>query len=577
MLKTSILNYHTSLKNSIKSNWAPVWIFIAVIVPLIAYVLLVFFESDLTKLLMSLFPPSARQGETFYIDFVFLAQAEVLWMGLFLLIVLIFFIYPSRESLDRGMTVRSRTKALYLMMLITATFFLITVWLADVTLEAFPNSSDEYAYIFQAELFSGGKWWTRAHDLPDFFYINNIPQYEGILVSRFPPGWPLILSAAFEIGMAPSLVNPILGLLTLVVFYFFAARYYNSSIAVWSVLILALSGFYIFNSASFFSHVSCALCALLFVFCIHRYREKENFVFGVLAGFFLGFVALIRYYTALLIFIPFLVYLLIEYRWRVVPLFVWMGIGGAPCLAYLCWYNYSITGNAFIPVTMWAYPDERIGFVKGHTVVKGLEHLVRRTLMFIYWTSPGLILMYIIFLWKKIRQPSTRFLHPESYAFLALTIGHFFYYQIGGNQYGPRFMFEALPFLVLFVVGNVFESRAKWAFALLVACSIYPVVKFPFISHRESRIVDQRQDLYDLVADQKISNAVVIVSSPTSSLRPMPPDDLTRNTPGFMDDVIYVVSLPGINQQIMEYYPERAFYKYVRDVDSLRGELVRIR
>lgn len=577
MLKTSILNYQASLKNSIRSSWAPLWILIAVVVPLIAYTFLIIFEQDLAALLMVLFPPSVRQGETFFVDLVFLARAESLWIGFFLLLVLMFFIYPSRETLEKGLSIRSRTKALYFMMLTALAFFLITVRVAGQTLEAFPNSSDEYAYLFQAKMFSDDKLWARAHDLPDFFYINNIPQHEGILVSRFPPGWPLLLSVAFELGMEPWLVNPILGLVALVVFYFFAARYYGSTVAVWSSLILSLSGFYIFNSASYFSHVSCMLCTLLFVFCIHRYRDREHFLFGVLAGFFLGFVVLIRYYTALLVFIPFLIYLITVYRWRIIPLGFWMAIGGVPCLAYLAWYNYSITGNALIPVTVWAYPGEQLGFVKGHTFLKGMEHMLRRTLMFIYWTSPGLILLYLIFLWKKISAKSGRFAHPEDYAFIALTIGYFFYYQIGGNQYGPRFLFEALPFVVLLVVKKAFDQRTKWAFSILVACAIFPVVKLPFVSHREAEIVDQRQDLYDLVADQKISNAVVFISSPTSPLRPMPADDLTRNDPGFMNDVIYVRTLPKINDQIMAYYPERSFYKYVRNVDSVRGELVRIK
>ena len=70
-----------------------------------------------------------------------------------------------------------------------------------------------------------------------------------------------------------------------------------------------------------------------------------------------------------------------------------MGIGSLPCLFYLLWYNYSITGNALLPVTMWAYPAEQLGFVKGHSVFKGLEHLARRALMFIYWTLLVILLL----------------------------------------------------------------------------------------------------------------------------------------------------------------------------------------
>jgi hypothetical protein len=57
----------------------------------------------------------------------------------------------------------------------------------------------------------------------------------------------------------------------------------------------------------------------------------------------------------------------------------------------------------------------------------------------------------------------------------------------------------------------------------------------------------------------------------------MPRGDLTRNDPKFMNDVIYVLELPRINDQIMEYYSDRAVYKYVRDLNEPQGELIKIR
>jgi hypothetical protein len=580
MLKSSILNvlnYRTSLKNSIKSNWISFLIVAVIIIPTTLFLIFSFFEGEIAALIMSLFSPSPRQGIAFYVDLVYLARIEILWWGFFFLLGFVLAVHPSHSTLNRVLDLPIKKKGVYYMMLITSAFFLITILISSKTLEAFPNSSDEYAYLFQAEMFSRGKLWERAHDLPDFFRHNNIPQHDGILVSRFPPGWPLLLSIAYEIGLQPYLINPILGVLSLVLFYFFARRFYGERVAIWGLVALALTGFYIFNSASYFSHVSCLLVTLLFVYNVYLYQEKGKFVYGLLAGFFLGFVVIIRYYTAVLIFLPFLAYLLFQYRLRVIYLFVLMGIGSIPCFAYLLWYNYSITGNALVPVTVWAYPSEQLGFVKGHSFLKGVEHLIRRILMFLYWCSPGLLLLYAVFLWQKIKSPVERLLRPEDYAFLSLTIGYFFYYQIGGNQYGPRFLFEALPFLVVFVVSKVLEKRERWAVALLLASILYAMVKFPFITMRENRIVDERQNLYDLVESQNITNAVVFVSSATSPIRPMPADDLTRNDMRFVNDVIYALELPKINHELMEYYPDRSFYRYVRDVNHPEGELIRVR
>lgn len=574
MFKSSILNYHSYLK---KSSGIVLWFIIFISVPVAAFCLLIILERQIAALLMTLFPPSIRQGFAYYQDIVYVTRTEILWLGFFFLLTLILTVYPSGKTLDNFLNLRTKTKALYYMMLIASAFFFITLWVASGTLERFANSSDEYAYLFQAEMFSRDKLWERAHDLPDFFYHTNIAQHDGILVSRFPPGWPLILSLAFEVGMPPHLINPILGLATLVLFYFFARRYYGELVAVWAVLAVAISGFYIFNSASFFSHVSCLLMTLLFVYNVYLYRDKQRIIFAVLAGFFLGFVVIIRYYTAVLIFLPFFVYLLMHYRMKAVHLFVWMGIGSIPCLAYLFWYNYSITGNALIPVTVWAYQNEQLGFVKGHTFWKGIEHLIRRAMMFVYWCSPGLLILYFVFLWRKIKTPALRFLQPEDYAFTALLIGYFFYYEIGGNQYGPRFLFEAFPFLVLLVVSKVLLWREKWAVALFLASLVYAIVKFPFIAYREKAIVEQRKDLYDLVEENKVRNAIVFVSESTSPIRPMAPPDLTRNDPRFVNNVLYVMDLPRISDQILDYYDDRSAYRYVRDLDHPQGKLVRIR
>lgn len=577
MLKSSILNYHTSIKNSIKSSWATLWIILSIFIPVGLFVMLILFEAQIAGLIRSLYPPSPRQGLAFYRDIVYLVRTEILWFGFFSLLTFSMIVSVSEVSLGKLLHLSLRKKAVFYMMLIASAFFLTTIFISSGILEDFPNSSDEYAYLFQAEMLSRGKLWERAHDLPDFFHNNNIAQFEGILVSRFPPGWPLVLSQAFEIGLDPALVNPVLGLITLVVFYFFAKKYYGETVALWSLVATTLTGYYIFNSASFFSHVSCLLVTLLFVLNVHLYREKNKVMYGILAGFFLGFVILIRYYTAVLIFLPFLIYLVMEYRAKVIRLFFLLGVGSLPCLAYLLWYNYSITGNAFSPVTVWAYPAEQLGFVKGHSFMKGVEHLARWILMFFYWVSPGLFILYLVFLWRKIKAPAERLVRPEDYTFMMLIFGYFFYYQIGGNQYGPRFMFEAFPFLVLFVVSQVLQRREKWTMAVLVASLIFAVVKLPFITYREEQIVDERQDMYDLVAEQKIRNAVIFVASPTSPIRPMPVEDLTRNDARFMGDVIYALEIPRINHQLMEYYDDRSFYRYVRDLDHPEGELIRIR
>ena len=575
MSKISILNLksYRHLKTSLRSYWALGFI----LLPALLFAVLNLFKSQMAGLLMSLFPPSAGEGIVYYTDLMELTAFEILWIGFFFLLAGALIVYPRPSLLDNVFNIGAKKKRGLVLAFILMLFVFVVLVTAQNTLDRFANSSDEYAYLFQADLLSKGRLWEPAHDLPDFFYVNNLVANDGILLSPFPPGWPLFLSAAQGMGIPPVFVNPVLGLLALVVFYFFARFMYDEKVAIWSVFGVAFTGYYVFNSASFFPHIIIFLTTLLFVSCLYLYGKNRSVGSGLLAGLLLGFNAFIGYFDALLIFLTFLFYILCNYRHQSFYLFLLMAIGAMPFIVLILSYNYLITGDAWLSVSTWAYPEKRLGFVKGHTLVKGFGHILRWVLLFFYWCSPGLLILYVVLLFRKVQSRLARFLNPEDYLFLCLMAGYFFYYQVGGNQYGPRFLFAGFPFLVLFVVSKTMAMREKWPMAVLLASLIYPIVKFPFISYRERRVVEQRQDLFDLVQKEKISNAVVFVSSPTSPIRPMPVDDLTRNDSKFENDVLYALELSHISGKLMQYYADRSFYRYVRNPDKGKGQLVKIR
>lgn len=575
MFKSSSLDnryFHLSIKNSVKSKWFA----LLILFPLAAYAAFHMLEAEAVSFVFHLFPSEPYKSTGFYDDLLNLVFSELLWITGFLFLTWIFVVYvPLLKVINQAERYAMTHSGVYVFVVISASFVL-SVFISDRALERFANSSDEYAYLYQAQTMGNGKLWEFAHDLPEFFHFNHIAQKDGISVSRFPPGWPLILSTAYYFGFPANLVNPALGLITLIVFYSFARRFYGQQVALWSLTALALSSFYIFNNASYFSHTSCALFTVGFVYGVYRYLQRPRAVYTLLAGFCLGMVAITRYYTAVIIFLPFFFYLLYHCRWKSVVVFTWMCLGALPCMIFLFWYNNAITGNPLMPVTMWAYADEALGFVRGHTVAKGFEHIVRWSLMFFYWCSPGIFILYLVFLWRKAINPEERFVHPEDYIFVLLMIGYFFYYQIGGNQYGPRFFFEAFPFLIVFVVSKVFQYREKWALAVLALSVVYAPVRLPFIAQREHEVVDERNDLYNTVKESRITNAVVLVSSYTSVMRPMPIGDLTRNDIHYANDVLFAQDLKEEDSLLMDYYPDRAFYKYLREDNEVHGKLVKV-
>ena len=553
------------------------WVLLLFIIPLAVYVVYRLMEHEATAFIIPFFPAEPDKSFGFYQDFLRLCFSELLWITMFFFVAWCFYrdthFIAKITSLEKHLVLKSRV---YVSVLILSCFLLILI-VAAHTLQQFPNSADEYAYIHQAETLSEGKLWQKSHPLTDFFRFNHIAQKDGKMVGRFPPGWPLVLSTAFVLNIPPFLINPVLGLIALVLFYRLCTLIYNKQIAIWSVSSLALTGYFIFNSASFFSHTSCLLFALGFVYCIYRDEKKASIQYRLLAGAFLGMLVISRYFTAVLVFLPFVLYLIHRERLKVIPLFFWIGLGVLPFLAFLLWYNYKITGNAFLPVTVWTNNEEALGFVHGHTFTKGIDHLIRRTFMFLYWSSPALIILYVLFMVQKIFHRQARLTHPEDYIFLLLIIGYFFYHHIGGNQYGPRFLFEAFPFMIAFVVRTIFQLQVRWAYGLFVAGIIYAIVKIPFIMDREHEIIVERMDVYRLAKKNKIENAVVLLSTTTGVKRPMPIRDLTRNGQYFSDDIIYAESIPGKNTELMEFYPDRYFYEYRRMAENAEGRLVKIK
>ena len=572
-LFTPSVSCSDTILTRIKSKRVP-YLFV---IPLCLYLVFRAFETELTNFIIPLFPDEPDKSFGFYRDFLRLCFNEMLWLSLFLLTAWVIIMYvPLRDVMTRIEDHFMARPVVYTAGIAGLSLVAI-VFVALYILDEFPNSADEYVYLYQAEALNHGLLTQSSHPLDDFFRFNHVIQKDGVRTGRFPPGWPLFLAIPFSLGVPPVWLNPVLGIITLLVFYAFVKNYYSQRVAFWSVISFAFTAYFIFHSASYFSHTACLLFTVSFIYSLHVYAEKQSGAYALLAGIFLGLIVITRYYNAVLIFVPVLIWLLYFYRWKAFRPLSLIGVGCLPFFGMLAWYNYQITGDPFLPVTTWADHTETLGFVKGHTPLKGIEHFIRRILLFFYWSSPALLLLYFVFLFQKVRHKAQRYTHPEDYYMLLLFIGYFFYHHLGGNQYGPRFLFEAYPFVIVFVINQAFRQRSKWPFALLAAGMLYAIVKLPYIMEREHRVVRERLDLYARVEEANISNAVILISTHTSVIRPMPVSDLTRNGIDYNGHVIYAHDLGSENAKILEFYPERSFYKYIRDPDKVKGQVVKLR
>jgi hypothetical protein len=542
----------------------------------IAYVIFKLNEPAFIQKLTPFFPSKDENTPGYYSDLVAFLFTEGFWLMVLVIVTVYFSFYGNLEkhiNKIEAILLKNSSVTLYILLMV---FFLITILVATIGLKQFPNSADEFAYLFQAEQLSDGKLWDAVHPKPDFFEFHHLAQKDGKWVSRFPPGWPLVLSVAFIFEIPPFAINALIGVIVLGIFYKLMDRFYGERIAIWSVFILAFSSFFIFNAASYFSHTVSLLEGLLFIYFSHRYLQTKRLWYTLLAGFALGMLVMTRQLTAVVFFVPLCAYLLYQLRIRALPPLFLIGLGALPFVGAFLWYNQKITGDPLMPVTVWTNADEALGFVKGHTPVKGLKFTFKRLMMFLYYTSPALLVLYFLYLFERLKNFKRILSNPGDYLFLLLIIGYFFYYHSGGNQYGPRFYLEGFPFLIGFVVARVLRMNTRWAKVFLFCGLIYSIVKIPLITYREHQVIEERMDVYSLVEEQGINNAVVFISSETGIIRPMPVEDLNRNDRHYENDVIYARDLGAENLTLMKHYSTKDFYIYKRGIDVPSGELIKI-
>jgi hypothetical protein len=450
------------------------------------------------------------------------------------------------------------------------------IGIAQGVLRGFPNSGDEYCYLYQAETFARGRVANTPDPLPAFFDLYHVREVDGRLFSVFPPGWPAVLALALAARVPLWLVNPVLGLLTLGLTGVVGRRLYGRRAAVVAVVGLAASPFFLFNSASYFAHALCAVQVLAFAWFGLRALDGSSARWAMGAGAALGAALVTRNYTAVCCALPFGLALVRRGRpgWRL----LWAAaLAGLPFVAVTIVYNQATMGHPLANATagletydrFW-FPDGWLGRALGITIA----HLGR----FVAWTPPVLLFL-LPTAWRAHRRASG--LRFTDGLFPALVAGYFFYVNRGGNQYGPRFYYEALPFVVLAVTAFLMQElryedktparRFAWyAFAISVLACVPITLVYAGLEHG---VVKERAEPYTLVATQGVDNAVIFLASGSGWVHPMRARDLTRNNPDRSNRVLYVHDAGADNARLMAAYPGRSYFRYRFDPITRRGSL----
>ncbi len=451
---------------------------------------------------------------------------------------------------------------------------LVLLGIGQLVLLDFPNSGDEYVYLYQARTMAAGRLWNATAASPEVFAFNYIVQEPLRTFGSFPMGWPLALAVALTLHVPAWLVNPVLGVVTLALVWVLGARLYHPRVGIIAAALVGLSPFFAFNAASYFSHTFCG-ALLLGAACVAARDDREPFWVPVSVGLLVGWAVLARYFTGVVCAVPIVLWLLRPgvARARTAGLMV---AGGLPWVVGLMAYNAALTGSPWqlttTPITLSRW------FAEGFAL-RGADILATQVLRHLLWTPPALLGAYLVYL-RVAPRDARRGGYDWMLVVMAATL--YFFAERGGNQYGPRFHYEVFPFLVIFVSANVFRDghfaekprRDRTIFALLAASvALMPI---GFVAHAvlEGRVVRERMDPYQMAAALGLRQALVLIDGRVGTARSMAASDLTRNGLDQLGSVLYGLDrgpeahcAPGVR------LPERTTYLYAWNRAGAYGTL----
>jgi hypothetical protein len=485
------------------------------------------------------------------------------------------------DAISARPTEKTWRAAAALLVLVGGVGALLAVWI----LRGFANSGDEYGYLFEAQTFLAGRLWLPLQPGQEFFSFFHIIEGDGKLVSQYPPGWPAILAAFRVIGLPFWFVNPLLGALLLFGLAKFCDREHGRVAGIAALAMAAITPFFLFNAGSYFSQISGALCGLSFCYFGRSFLDRPSWRPAAIAGAALGILGTIRPYDVLFFAAPFAGELLLTGGRRHYFHLLVVGLGGLPFLAALLYVNQAVTGNPLLLVESWGNPLLQLGLYpvdedgQHYTPLNSALIAAHEIGELAKWTSPIFLLACVPAFLLKLRRHKLRF---HDLVFPAGMLAYFFFFNAGGNRYGPRYYFDAWPLLVATVAwafAELFEKHGRQranaaALGLLATHVATGVAAFIVIAVVMRTVVDQRMDIYDAVDRADIHHAVVIVRSGTGVLIPMGIGDLLRNGITRTGDVLYAQSVPGHDSELRSLYPDRRFYAYERAADETVGRLV---
>jgi len=449
-----------------------------------------------------------------------------------------------------------------------------------------PHVEDSIAQLFQAKIFMTGKLAAPLPPHKEFFDYINIINDEA-WYSQYPPGHSLLLMTGLFLNI-PWLVGPVLGTMSLFLFFLIVKKIYpEKSVLYLCCFLLLFSPFFLFMSANYMHHSSTLFFILLFLFCYLLIFSSDSSVPSIISGFALGYALTIRPLTAFAIGIPFTCYLLYcVHKKKEVQLKkeVYFFIALFSMVILLLLYNYCTNDNPFLFGYQKHY--NTFGFLGSaqlgppHTLKGGVvntsNNLIGLNKYLFEWPIPSLTFIFILLALPVKKNRWERLFFT---ACIAVIVSYFFYwYQ--DLCFGPRYYYSLLPFLIIFTVRGFLhlpvwleqkgydKRKTKASLCLFISlCILYTFLfSLPALFKKYSNdywfVTDK---IHQEVKEQGITNAIVFIDvwHPPHTTKPnwIPyGSGFQFNSPDLSDDVFYAMDLKDKNSTLMESFPNRNYF-----------------
>jgi len=457
-------------------------------------------------------------------------------------------------------------------------FFLITLVrygiLKDVAI-----SDDEHAYAFMGQLFATGRIYVPSlpSELRSFldnqFIINN-----GKMYGMYFPGHPAALALGEPLHLM-RWIPTVSATLTVPLAFGVARRLFGLRPALLTMLLLLVSPYFLFPSATLLAHSTASVLLMTFLYAALRLRETpESLLWWVVAGLAISWATLTRPFSAPFFAAPWLISLAVD-LWRRRSGRAWTGatifcLIGAAAFGLLLAYQYALSGSPFISgyqtfdsITRWGL----IGKALEATPPLPSVHELGFTLARINFWLFGWPVSVVLLLFFQRNAGGKRLFASVALVFLVYAaISAATIYPVGPVHYSElavslvMLSASGLDRLVGIARTVPWHGAPRAAVTIPVATILCAMVTFLPVyggSLRASADLVRASD--ELLAAQGVARALVFVQTlPTFYVSPYSWAYYRRNNhPDLTDPILYVnYASPERNKEFARLFPDRPVF-----------------